>query len=116
MVKSKIKLSIIIPSYNEINNLKYLLKQINNILLKNKDIQIIIVDNGSTDGSKNYIEKNKKKFPKIKFIRVNKNIGYGYGIKKGLKFASGKIISWTHADLPFGINDIIKFFIKITKK
>ena len=60
MVKSKIKLSIIIPSYNEINNLKYLLKQINNILLKNKDIQIIIVDNGSTDGSKNYIEKNKK--------------------------------------------------------
>ena len=91
MVKSKIKLSIIIPSYNEINNLKYLLKQINNILLKNKDIQIIIVDNGSTDGSKNYIEKIKK-FPKIKFIRVNKNIGYGYGIKKGLKFASGKMM------------------------
>ena len=51
MVKSKIKLSIIIPSYNEINNLKYLPKQINNILLKNKDIQIIII-NGSTDGSK----------------------------------------------------------------
>ena len=116
MVKSKIKLSIIIPSYNEINNLKYLLKQIKIILLKNKDLQIIIVDNGSTDGSKNYIEKNKKKFPKIKFIRVIKNIGYGYGIKKGLKFASGKIISWTHADLLFGINDIIKFFYKNYEK
>ena len=47
---------------------------------------------------------------------MNKNIGYGYGIKKGLKFASGKIISWTHADLPFGINDIIKFFYKNYEK
>ena len=38
------------------------------------------------------------------------NIGYGYGIKSGIKHSSGKIISWTHADLQFDINDVIKFF------
>jgi len=112
MIRSKKELSIIIPSYNEINNLKHLIKKTNLILQKNKNIEIIIVDNGSTDGSKNYIEINKKNFSKIKFARVRKNIGYGYGIKYGLRFATGKTISWTHADLQFDINDIIKFFRK----
>ena len=50
------------------------------------------MDNGSTDGSKNYLYDNKKFFPKIKVVRV-KNIGYGFGIKYGLKFATGKIVS-----------------------
>ena len=112
MTRLKKELSIIIPSYNEINNLKHLIKKTNLILQKNKNLEIIIVDNGSTDGSKNYIEINKKNFSKIKFARVRKNIGYGYGIKYGLRLATGKIISWTHADLQFDINDIIKFFRK----
>ena len=112
MVKNKKKLSIIIPSYNEINNLKILLKKANKILSENKDIEIIIVDNGSTDGSKNYLYNNKKFFPRIKVVRVQKNIGYGFGIKYGLKFATGKIVSWTHADLQFEIKDIMKFLNK----
>ena len=60
MIKSRKELSIIIPSYNELNNLKNLIKRINMILQKNKNIEIIIVDNGSTDKSKNYIDNNKK--------------------------------------------------------
>ena len=96
MFKSRKELSIIIPSYNELNNLKYLIKKINQISQKNPNIEIIVVDNGSTDGSKDYLENNIKLFPKIKFVRVKKNIGYGHGIKYGLKFATGKIISWTH--------------------
>ena len=112
MLKNKKKLSIIIPSYNEINNLKILLNKANEILSKNKNIEIIIVDNGSTDGSKNYLYDNKKFFPKIKVVRVKKNIGYGFGIKYGLKFATGKIVSWTHADLQFDIKDVMKFLDK----
>lgn len=112
MIKNKKKLSIIIPSYNEINNLKLLVKKANKILSKNKAVEIIIVDNGSTDGSKNYLYDNKKFFPKIKVVRVQKNIGYGFGIKHGLKFATGKIVSWTHADLQFDIRDIMKFLDK----
>ena len=112
MKRIKKKLSIIIPSYNELNNLKLLLKKANKILLKNRNIEIIIVDNGSTDGSKKYLDNNKKFFPKIKVVRVKKNIGYGYGIRYGLRFASGNIISWTHGDLQFDINDIVRFLNK----
>ncbi len=106
------KLSIIIPSYNELNNLSHLLKKVNRILLSNNNIEIIIVDNGSTDGSKAYLDNNKKFFPKLKIVHVKKNIGYGFGIKYGLKFTSGNIISWTHADLQFDIMDIVNFFSK----
>ena len=106
------KLSIIIPSYNELNNLRHLLKKVNRILLSNNNIEIIIVDNGSTDGSKAYLDNNKKFFPKLKIVHVKKNIGYGFGIKYGLKFTSGNIISWTHADLQFDIMDIVNFFSK----
>ena len=108
MIRLRKELSIVIPSYNELNNLKNLIKKTNSILQKNRNVEIIIVDNGSTDDSKHFIENNKKFFSKIKFVRVKKNNGYGYGIKYGLKFATGKIISWTHADLQFDINDIIK--------
>ncbi len=113
MLKPKKKdISIIIPSYNEVKNLKILLNKINNILNKNINIEIIIVDNGSTDGTKEYLKDKKKFFPKIKFITIKKNIGYGHGIKHGLKSASGKIISWTHADLQIDIEDVVNFFKK----
>ena len=105
-------LSIIIPSFNEIKNLNILCNKVNKLLIKNKNIEIIIVENGSTDGSKNFIKINKKIFSKIKFIDIKKNIGYGHGIKCGLKFATGKVISWTHADLQIDIDDIIHFFNK----
>ena len=112
----KKKLSIIIPSYNEKNNLSSLLEKTNKILYRYKNIEIIIVDNGSTDGSKDYLNHKKKIFSKIKIVRVKKNIGYGYGIKYGLKHASGTIISWSHADLQFDINDVVKFFNKNMSK
>ena len=51
----KIDLSIIIPSYNEKNNLKFLVNKSNKLLIQNKTLEIIIVDNGSTDGSSNFL-------------------------------------------------------------
>ncbi len=109
-------LSIIIPSYNELNNLKSLLKSSNRIVKKNRKIEIIIVENGSTDGSYEYIVNNKKKFSYVKIVSVKHNLGYGHGIKYGLKFAKGNIVSWTHADLQFDIKDVVKFFLKNESK
>ena len=112
MRNEKIDLSIIIPSYNEKNNLKFLINKSNKLLKQNKTLEIIIVDNGSTDGSKNFLDFLKLPSNRLKIVRVKKNIGYGHGIKFGLKHANGEIISWTHADLQFDINDIVKFYLK----
>ncbi len=101
------KLSIIIPCYNEELSLKKLvdncLKYINN------DIEIILVDNGSTDNTfDSMLSLNLP--PNIIPIRVEKNIGYGNGILCGLKEAKGEVLSWTHADLQTDVSDVLSGF------
>ena len=101
------KVSLIIPCYNEANNLSYLLIKIDE-LIKNSFIQVILVDNGSSDGTKELIEKYAKDNKQIKAVIVKKNIGYGHGIIQGLKKADGDILSWSHADMQTDPLDIIK--------
>ena len=101
------KLSIIIPCYNEELSLKNLVDNcLENI---NNDIEILLVDNGSTDNTYNcLLDLNLPE--NIIPIRVKKNIGYGNGILFGLNHAKGEVISWTHADLQTDVSDVIRGF------
>ena len=105
------ELTIVIPCYNEKNNLDTLLEKFKEILNEYDFIKIILVDNGSTDKSdkiiKNNIIFNYKNF---KLIQINKNIGYGHGIIKGLEQVDTEFYSWTHADLQTDIKDVVKAF------
>ncbi len=67
----KIKASVIIPSWNGLEYLKICLPSIKKQLTE--VVEVIIVDNGSTDRSVSYIKEN---FPKIKYIKLNKNFGF----------------------------------------
>ena len=111
-----IKYSIVIPFYNEEKNIYYVIKSLKKISNKIKDIEFILVNNGSTDNSQNIFynvlkKENKKKF---KYFKIKKNIGYGHGIKYGLDKASGNYLAWTHADMQTNPTDILKA-IKIIK-
>ena len=101
------KLSIIIPCYNEELSLNKLVENcLSNI---NDNIEIILVDNGSTDSTfKSLVNLNLP--DNIIPLRIDKNIGYGDGILQGLKHAKGEIVSWTHADLQTDISDVISGF------
>ena len=101
------KLSLVIPCYNEEENLPQLTKKID-VLNKNRFVQIILVDNGSSDGTRDYLNKYSKKNNQIKIVKINKNLGYGHGIIEGLKKADGDILSWTHADMQTDPLDILK--------
>jgi len=99
------KLSIIIPCYNEELSIPKLIDNCLSII--NDDIEIIIVDNGSIDDT--FKELNKSDIPNnIIPIRIEKNIGYGNGIISGLNHANGEVLSWTHADLQTDLSDIIR--------
>jgi glycosyltransferase involved in cell wall biosynthesis len=103
------KLSIIIPCYNEELSLN---KLVDNCLSNIHDnIEIILVDNGSTDSTfESLINLNLPN--NIIPLRIEKNIGYGDGILQGLKHSTGEIVSWTHADLQTDVSDVIIGFNK----
>ena len=101
------KLSIIIPCYNEELSLN---KLVDNCLSSiNDNVEIILVDNGSTDSTfKSLINLNLPH--NIIPLRIDKNIGYGDGVLHGLKHSKGEIVSWTHADLQTDVLDVIVGF------
>ena len=99
------KTSIIIPCYNEEKTID---KIINKILeLRNLDLEIIIIDDCSTDSSKDIIEtKLKNKVYKVIYNEINS--GKGFSIRKGVAAATGQIILIQDADLEYDPNDYYK--------
>ena len=69
-ISSNILLSIVVPCFNEINTLQEVIQKIKNSPIKNKEI--IIVDDYSTDGSREFLEKIKDHQIKIKFHKKNR--------------------------------------------
>ena len=113
-----IKYSLVIPFYNEEKNIKLVFSRLKKISEYDNKIEFIIVNNGSRDNS-NYIFKRiflKYKFKKFIYIVIKKNIGYGHGIKMGLKKSKGKYLAWTHSDMQTDPVDIIKGINLIKKK
>lgn len=108
------KLSVVIPCYNEREILPQLLERFEHSLEKfNADF--IIVDNGSDDGTKEYLEANISRFSHASFIRLNDNKGYGNGILEGLKHADGDFLGWTHGDMQTDPADVVKAYKLIEK-
>ena len=99
------KLSIIIPIYNEIKTLEEILKRIKNQTHINKEI--ILIDDFSTDGSRELIN-NKLKSEVQKIILNEKNFGKGYSVRQGIEIAEGDIILIQDADLEYSPTDYDK--------
>ena len=99
------KISILIPCYNEEKTIE---KIINKILdLKDLNLEIIIVDDNSTDSSRSIIDtKLKDKIHKI--ILNDNNYGKGYSIRKGIEAATGEVLIIQDADLEYDPKDYQK--------
>ena len=105
MIKS---LTIIIPIYNEENNINKYLKYYFNKLSSSKiDFEIVVVESNSTDFSRKKLElfRNHKK---IKICYENKKKGYGSAIKLGLINSSKKFVTTFPIDNQYSITDLIK--------
>jgi glycosyltransferase involved in cell wall biosynthesis len=102
------KLSIIIPCFNEAENLPFLLKRCKEVFIEGSSVEVVIVDNGSTDNTPIILDNLSSSIPFVTCVAVDKNLGYGHGIISGLEGASGNILAWTHADLQTDPGDIIK--------
>ena len=108
------KYSIVIPCFNEEGTIQLILERTKNPFLHN-NIELILVNNGSTDNSKDILSKLIIDYPHAKYIDLEKNLGYGGGILKGLNLCKGKLIGWTHADLQTDPLDCITAFKEYEK-
>jgi len=99
------KLSVVIPCYNESESLAELTSKIEELITD--EIEFILVNNGSTDETLKVIRR-LKLHKNIRIINIKNNIGYGNGIVTGLRESKGNIISWTHADLQTSLKDVLK--------
>ena len=110
-----INLSIVIPCFNEAKSLPKLVKDFSK-KLKRRDVELILVNNGSNDLSETILLNLKKNYNFLRTIRLKKNNGYGNGVLQGLKKEKGQYISWTHADLQTDPYDVIIGFEKFKKE
>ena len=91
-------ISVLIPCYNEKNTIEEIVNRINN--LENLNLEIIIIDDNSNDGTKEILQdKIKNKVSQIIFN--DSNHGKGYCIKKGIENAKGDVILIQDADLEY---------------
>ena len=106
------KISIIIPCYNEVNTIEIIVNKI--LEIKDLNYEIILVDDCSNDGTRNLLnEKIKEKINKVIFN--DKNYGKGFSIREGIKASSGDIILIQDADLEYSPSDYQKLVAPIIK-
>jgi glycosyltransferase involved in cell wall biosynthesis len=107
-------LTIIVPVYNEKKFIRVLLKKLIKIIKIKK--QIIIIDDGSSDGTTEILKKeflNNKSISKIIFHK--KNSGKGSAIRSAQRFIKGDLVVIQDADLEYNPKDIIKIYNFIKK-
>lgn len=98
----KMNASIIIPVYNEEKTVSEIIKEIKKTLRKEKNSEIIVVNDASTDNSLKML----KKIKGIKIINHEQNKGYGASIKTGIKAAKGSTVAIIDADGTYPVYEI----------
>ena len=104
------KLSILIPVYNEWKTIRELLEKLIDLKVEK---EIIVVDDGSNDGTSEILDK--ISHPLIKRLRHPENRGKGAAIRTGLAHASGDLVIIQDADLEQDPNDIYQLIQPILK-
>ena len=99
-------LCIVVPCFNEQESIPEIVTRCGQ-LHQQYGIDFILVDNGSLDNSRKILERLTHDLPGVKTVFVDKNLGYGFGIRQGLATTTSKYIGWTHADLQTDIGDVV---------
>lgn len=110
-----LKLSIIIPFLNEEENISYLSNSLSDYFEKEKrfDVEIIFVDDGSTDNSKSKLLKQNHVNYSCKLIKLSKNFGSHAALRAGIQNSSGDFITFMYADLQDPISLVSQMYDKI---
>lgn len=87
-----------------------LVERLIEIVSKESRVEFVVVNNGSKDRTGTLLRTLIGREPNLKVVEIEKNQGYGHGIKVGLQMAGGDFVGWTHADLQTNPADVLLAF------
>jgi glycosyltransferase involved in cell wall biosynthesis len=108
------KLTIVLPAHNEAGNIESVVASL--LAIRDKigyDLAIVIVNDGSSDGTGHICQKLSDKHPSIRCITHSRNIGYGGAVISGLRASEGDFVAITDADGQFDVSDLIRLLVYI---
>lgn len=108
---TSLELSVIIPAYNEEDRLARTLERVDEYLRSwNVASEIIVVNDGSTDGTSGVVAALSSKIPDLRLIANERNRGKGFSVRQGMLEARGRFALFTDADLSAPIEEAQKLF------
>jgi glycosyltransferase involved in cell wall biosynthesis len=109
MAEAPLKVSIIIPAYNEESRLPGTLEQVRKYLAARPfDAEVIVVDDGSTDATARVVEEFRAQMPSLRLLSNGVNRGKGFSVRHGMLEARGSMALFTDADLSAPIEEADK--------
>ena len=103
------QLSLVFPVFDEVENLDPLIENALAIAARLAlSFEIVLVDDGSRDGSGELIDALCARDPRIHSLRHESNKGYGAALRSGLRFARGELVFFSDADLQFDLSELEK--------
>lgn len=106
-VRLKLSCSVIIPAFNEAENISQCIRRVPNI---GKVTEIIVVDDGSTDTTAQVVQKICSRDKRVSLIRLPKNLGKVWAVKAGFDAARGEILIILDADMAVPPEELIWFY------
>ncbi|WXG40364.1 MAG: polyprenol monophosphomannose synthase [Candidatus Freyarchaeum deiterrae] len=105
------ELSVVIPTYNEAENIGSLILEIESVFQNHRiNGEIIVVDDNSPDGTAGVVKKYLGKFDNIRILERKAKNGLGYAYKAGFKAVSGRVVMEMDADFSHNPSDIPRIF------
>ncbi len=104
-----VSLSVVVPAYNEANNLGRVVEEIVRFLRQQVErFELIVVDDGSSDETPLVLQRLVAQFPEVRTIRHSTNLGYGASLRDGFASSQFEWLFFTDADHQFRIESLLE--------
>ncbi|MDO8430332.1 MAG: glycosyltransferase family 2 protein [bacterium] len=113
--KQKLSLSIFFPCYNDKGTIAFMVLEAKKVAQQlTNDFEIIVIDDGSTDGSRELLSALKEQVPELKLVFHEKNGGYGAALRSGFKAATKELVFYTDGDAQYDVRELPLLLSKLT--